>query len=159
MVFVTLGTQDKEFKRLLEHIDLEIEKGTIKEKVVVQKGNTKYESKNMELYDFLDREEYEKFIKECSVLITHGGVGSILTGIQYGKIVIAVPRLSKYKEHVNNHQVQIVESFSNSKYILGLKDLSLFSKVYEKSRHFKPKKFESHTEEIIKKLEDYIDNL
>lgn len=159
MIFVTLGTQDKQFKRLLELIDKEIENKTIKDKVIVQKGNTKYESKNMEIYDFLSKEDYEKYMKECKILITHGGVGSILTGIEYGKVVIACPRLSKYHEHVNDHQVQIVDSFSKSKYILALKDFSSFSKVYEKALSFKPKKFESHTNEVIAKLEEYIDNI
>lgn len=159
MIFVTLGTQDKEFRRLLELIDREIDNGVIKEKVIVQKGNTKYESKNMEIYDFLDNRTYEKYIKECSILITHGGVGSILAGIENGKVVIACPRLSKYKEHVNDHQVQIVDSFSKSKYILALKDFSSFSKIYEKAKKFKPAKFESHTSLVIKKIEDYIDNM
>ena len=42
MILVTLGTQDKEFKRLLESIDKEINNGTITDKVVVQAGCTKY---------------------------------------------------------------------------------------------------------------------
>ena len=159
MIFVTLGTQDKEFKRLLELIDREILNKTIKDKVIVQKGNTKFESKNMEIYDFLSKEDYDKYMKECNVLITHGGVGSILTGIEYGKVVIACPRLSKYHEHVNDHQVQIVDSFSKSKYILALKDFSCFPKIYEKALSFKPKKFESQTNEVIEKLEEYIDNI
>lgn len=159
MIFVTLGTQDKEFRRLPLLIEEKIKDGTIKEEVILQKGNTKFESKYMKVYDFMEKEFFEKCIKECSILITHGGVGSILTGLEYGKIVIACPRLSKYKEHVNDHQIQIVDSFSNSKYILALKDFTNFNKVYNKAFEFKPKKFISHREIIIKKIEDYIDNL
>ena len=59
MIFVTLGTNDEEFPRLLKAIDKEIEKGTIKEKVVVQAGCTKYSSKNMEILDLVPREEFE----------------------------------------------------------------------------------------------------
>ena len=96
MILVTLGTQDKTFERLLKTIDEQIDKGNIKEKVVVQAGSTKYESDNMEIHDFLTREEYDEYIKKCDLLITHGGVGTILSGLNNGKVVIATPRLAKY---------------------------------------------------------------
>ena len=124
MIFVTLGTQDKSFERLLQAIDREIERGNIKEKVVVQAGYTKYESKNMEVLDLVSQDEFDKLMKSCSLLITHGGVGSILTGIKYGKPVIAAARLKKYKEHVNDHQIQIVDNSHEEGYIIGIGDVS-----------------------------------
>lgn len=159
MIFVTLGTNDESFERLLKAIDKEIEKKTIKERVIVQAGCTKYESKNMEIFDLIPRDEFDKLISECDLLITHGGVGSILTGITKGKKVIAVPRLSKYKEHGNDHQLQIVENFSKKKYILAVKDMNKLGKIIEKSKTFKPQKFVSNTNNIINMIEDYIDNL
>lgn len=159
MIFVTLGTNDESFERLLKAIDKEIDKKTIKERVVVQAGCTKYESKNMEIFDLIPRDEFDKLISECDLLITHGGVGSILTGITKGKKVIAVPRLSKYKEHGNDHQLQIVENFSKKKYILAVKDMNKLGKIIEKSKTFKPQKFVSNTNNIINMIEDYIDNL
>ena len=95
MILVTLGTNDESFERLLKAIDKEIEKGTIKDRVVVQAGCTKYESKNMEIMDLVPREEFDKLISECDLLITHGGVGSILTGINYGKKVIYIESFAK----------------------------------------------------------------
>lgn len=159
MIFVTLGTNDEEFTRLLKAIDKEINNGTIKERVVVQAGCTKYESKNMEIMDLVPREEFDKLISECDLLITHGGVGSILTGINKGKKVIAVPRLAKYNEHGNDHQLQIVENFSKRKYILAVKDMNKLGKTIEKAKKFKPQKFESNTHNIIDMIENYIDNL
>lgn len=159
MILITLGTQDKSFERLLKSVDKEIENGNIKEKVIAQIGTTKYESKNMELFDLIPRERFDALIEECSLLITHGGVGSILTGVTKGKKVIAAPRLSKYKEHINDHQIQIVERFAKEKYILELKDFSKLGKIIEKSKSFKPKKFVSNTQNLIEHLEEYIDNL
>ena len=159
MIFVTLGTNDESFTRLLKAIDREIENKTIKEKVIVQAGCTKYKSKNMEIFDLIPQEEFNRLISECDLLITHGGVGSILTGINKNKKVIAVPRLSKYNEHGNDHQLQIVENFSNRKYILAVKDLNQLGKTIEKARTFKPKKFVSNTNNIINMIEEYIDNL
>lgn len=159
MILITLGTQDKSFERLLKAVDKEIENGKIKEKVIAQIGTTKYESKNMELFDLIPREKFDDLIEECSLLITHGGVGSILTGVTKGKKVIAAARLSKYGEHVNDHQTQIVEMFAKEKYILELKDFSKLGKLIEKSKSFKPKKFVSNTQNLIEHLEGYIDNL
>ena len=85
MILVTLGTQDKKFDRLLKAIDKEIENKNIKEKVIVQAGYTKYKSNNMEIFDLVSEEKLEKLIKQCDLLITHGGVGSILLGIRNNK--------------------------------------------------------------------------
>ena len=125
MIFVTLGTQDKGFDRLLKQIDKEIEKGTIKEKVVVQAGHTKYESKNMEIFDLVSTDEFEEYMDKASIVITHGGVGSILAGIKRGKVVIAAARLAKYKEHNNDHQKQIIREK-----LLSLKSLLVIQRIW-----------------------------
>lgn len=157
MILVILGTQDKKFPRLLEAIDNEIEKGTIKDRVVVQAGQTQYSSNNMEIFDFVPAPEFDKLLDEADLIITHGGAGSILTAIKKGKTVIAAARLAKYKEHHNDHQKQIIKEFANQGYILELKDFQKLEKVLEKSKTFKPKKFESNTQNMVKLLEDYIE--
>lgn len=158
MIFVTLGTQDKSFSRLLEAIDKEIEKGNIKEKVVVQAGLTDYHSSNMEIFDLIPADEFDKYIEKSDLVITHGGAGSILTAIKKNKKVIAAARLSKYKEHTNDHQKQIVKEFSEQGYILELRDFNKLGKLIEKSKTFKPKKFESNTDNMIKLIENYIED-
>ena len=157
MIFVTLGTQDKSFTRLLEAIDREIDNGTIKEKVIVQAGLTKYKSKNMEIFDLVPADKFEKYIDKASLIITHGGAGSILTAIKHEKKVIAAARLAKYKEHTNDHQKQIVKEFSKDGYILELRDFNKLGKLIEKSKTFIPKKFESNTKNMISLIENYID--
>ena len=158
MIFVILGTQDKEFPRLLEAIDKEIENGVITDKVVVQAGQTKYSSPNMEIFDLLPAPEFEKYIDKADLIITHGGAGSILSAIKKGKKVIAAPRLAKYKEHHNDHQKQIIGEFASLGYILELSDFNKLGKLIEKSKTFKPKKFESNTSNMIKLIENYIEN-
>ena len=158
MIFVTLGTQDKTFKRLLEDIDKWANKNKIKEKIIVQAGFTKYESKNMEIFDLLDKDDFDKYIKECDLLITHGGVGSILTGLKNNKKVIACPRLAKYNEHMNDHQVQIIKRFTDAGYILPYYENDDLGKIIAKSKNFKPKKYISNTDNMIKIIKDFIAN-
>jgi len=159
MIFVTLGTQDKPFTRLLEAVENQIKKGNIKEKVIVQAGQTKYDSKYMEVYDLLSQNDFEKYIKDCSLLITHGGVGNILTGLNYNKKIIAAPRLFKYGEHANDHQVEIIDEFSCKGYIMKLETFSKLDKVIEDSKKFKNKKYKSNNEKFCKNLKNELDKL
>ena len=158
MIFVTLGTQDKSFKRLLDSIEKEIEKGTIKEKVVVQAGYTKYDSPHMEIFDLIDKDDFDKYVKDCDLLITHGGVGSILTGLKNDKKVIACPRLFKYNEHMNDHQIQIIERFTDAGYLLPFNENDDLGAIIKKSKTFKPKKYKSNTKNMIELISNYIDN-
>lgn len=160
MILVTLGTQDKPFVRLLKAIDDEITKGNIKEKVVVQAGYSmdKYETSNMEMFDLIDREAFNKLVNECSLLITHGGVGSILTGLKANKKVIACPRLFKYKEHINDHQTQIINEFAKAGYILAYNENDDLEDILKKAKNFKPQKYVSNSNNLVQIIKDFIDN-
>lgn len=157
LILVTLGTQDKGFERLLKQVEAEIEKKNITEKVVVQAGHTKYKSDKMEIFDFVSSQELEKLVDSSRIIITHGGVGSILMGLKKNKIVIAAPRLKKYREHTNDHQKQIVSEFSKRGYILELKDFSKLGKLLLKADTFRPKKFVSNTPNFVNNIENYIE--
>ena len=112
----------------------------------------------MEIFDLVDRDKFSELIIDCDLLITHGGVGSILTGLKNNKKVIAVPRLSKYGEHVNDHQIQIIERLSEEGYILKYMEDDDLGKVLKKVSKFKPKKYISNTNKFIKVIESFIDD-
>lgn len=158
LIFVTLGTNDKSFKRLLKEIDKQIVLGNIKEKVIVQSGYTKYKSNNMKIIDLMSMSEFNKNIEKCNLLITHGGVGTILDGLKLEKKIIAFPRLSKYSEHVNDHQVEIIDEFSKEGYILTGK-ISNLNDIIKSSRDFVPKKYKSNNSHFNKMIINFIDNI
>ena len=158
MILVLLGTQNNSFHRLLEKIDELIEKKVIQEKVVVQAGHTKYESENMQIFSLIPQEELEKYQEKADLIITHGGVGSIVSSIKLEKKVIAIPRLHQYQEHVNDHQLDIVESFDKLGYIIGIKDVSELEVALQRVEKFKPREYVQNTGNIIKIVEDFIDN-
>lgn len=158
MILVTLGTGEYQFNRLMEAIQKQINKGNIKDKVVVQIGHTKFESKDMEIFDLIPIEEFNKLMSECDLLITHGGVGSITTGLQNNKKIIAAARLEKYGEVANDHQLQIIKNFSDAGYIISLDNFNDLGKVIKQVKSFKPKKYKSNTNNMINILKDYIDN-
>ncbi len=158
MILVTLGTQNNDFKRILEEIERNIEDGTITDDVVVQKGYTKFESKKMTLYNELSKDEMNKLIKKADLVITHGGVGSIIGAITQGKKVIAIPRLKRYNEHVNDHQLDIVKSFDEMGYIIGISDEKELKRALKRAQKFIPKKYIRNTGHIIEIIDDFITN-
>ncbi len=158
MILVLLGTQNNSFHRLLEKIEECIQNQIITQEVVVQAGYTKYTSKNMKIFDFISKEEIEKLQKKANVIITHGGVGSIIQSITKGKKVIAIPRLHIYQEHVNDHQKEIVEIFNERGYIIGIQDLQKLEQALEKIESFQPKKYKQNHEKMLKIIEEFIEN-
>ena len=139
MILVLLGTQNNSFHRLLEEIQKNIDNGNIQEEVVVQKGYTKFESKDMTLYNELPIEKFNELIQKADLVITHGGVGSIISSVTRGKKVIAVPRLKKYNEHVNDHQLDIIQTFDEMGYIIGIQEVQQLGEAIKKIKELKPK--------------------
>lgn len=148
MILVTLGTQHQEFTRLLDYI----EKSKIKDEIIVQAGYTKYKSKKMKMFDFIDYDKMAEYVKDADLIITHGGTGSIIGPLKEGKKVIACARLAKYGEHVDDHQTEIVDVFSDEGYILKLDENTKLDDLIKKIKTFKPKEFKSNTKNFIKKL-------
>lgn len=158
MILVMLGTQKNDFSRLLKEIEKCIDDGTINEEVIVQAGSTKYKTNKMKLFDLIGRDELDRKKQEARFIITHGGVGSIVGALKMNKKVIAIPRLKQYKEHVNDHQKQIVENFDQKGYIKGVIDITDLKKAIKEIDKFIPKKFVSNTQSIISIVENYIDS-
>ena len=157
MILVMLGTQNNSFHRLLEEIEKNIEKGIIKEQVIVQAGYTKFKSRHMEIFDLITKEKLEELQEEANLIITHGGVGSIISSIEKGKKVIAVPRLHEYGEHVNNHQKEIVKDFNDKGYIIGIENIEQLKDALIKSKDFKPIKYKHNNEKMLKIIQEFID--
>ncbi len=156
MILVSLGTQDRSFVRLLEAVEKQIKLGNIHERVVVQAGFTSFHSDHMEIFDMIPNEEFHKLLMECDVLITHGGVGTIVDALKAHKKVIAAARLQKYHEHKNNHQKQIIHEFAKRHYLLELDDFDELGEVLLKAKTFEPKAYVSHTNLFANHLSEYI---
>ena len=157
MIFVSLGTQKFQFNRLLKAMDDLKGKGIINDTVLAQRGNSDYIPKNYKSTAFMDKEEFLKNIQDCSLMICHSGVGTIISGLDYEKKIIVMPRLAKYKEHVDDHQVEIARIFEKQGYILMAdKEEQLYEKIRQ-AESFTPKKYASSTHRIEKLIVDFIE--
>lgn len=152
MIFVTLGTFEMKFERILK----EIESLDINDEVIIQSGYTDFKSNKYRVVKFMDKDEFKMNLDKADLIICHGGVGTILEAINNNKKVIAIPRLEKYDEHVDNHQIEIVEKFTNQGYILSSKNEKNLKKLMKKSREFDFKSYHSDIDKFIDTLDMYI---
>jgi len=119
---VTVGSHYQGFERLVKKMDEIAEK--INEKVVMQIGNTKYKPVNAQYFDFIESfEEIERLNREARVVVCHAGAGSILTALEQRTPVIVVPRLKKFNEHMDDHQVDIAEAMSENQRVKVVYDM------------------------------------
>lgn len=156
MIFITLGSQKFQFNRLLKAIDKQIEEGKITDKVFAQIGASDYEPVNYMFKDFLSRDEFAERTDNSNIVIAHGGTGAIIGAVKKGKKVIAVPRLAKYGEHVDNHQLQLVEQFRDLDLICECQDCNEIWKLIEKVKYKKYRSYQSNSGAIINNIEKYI---
>ena len=107
MIFVCVGSRDYQFNRLLEQLDRLVEEGVVTDRIMAQIGQSEYEPKHYEWQRFLDRDAFKQYQSDADLIISHAGTGALIGALKLEKQVIAVPRLAKYGEHIDDHQTQI----------------------------------------------------
>lgn len=112
MIFVTVGTHEQAFNRLIKHIDGLKRDGCIRDDVIIQTGYSTYEPQYCAWQKLYSYQKMTQFVKEARIIITHGGPSSFIMPLQINKIPIVVPRQKKFQEHVNNHQVDFTKEVS-----------------------------------------------
>ncbi len=156
MIFVTIGTQQQNFQRLFDYIN----NIDTNEKIIVQKGKSKHKlNKKIITYDFIPYEEMEKYIRKARIIITHGGGGTVFKALKLNKKVIIVPRLSKYKEHINDHQLEFSKYLQEKNYCFTVETEEDFQEALKKIDSYQFTKYKSGEKEFIKNIENEIDKL
>ena len=124
MIFVTVGTHEQPFNRLLKEMDDLVKKGNIKESVVMQTGYSTFKPKYCKYKSMFSFEEMKDYVAKAHIVITHGGPSSFIEVIQAGKIPIVVPRLKEFDEHINDHQLKFIQLIAKkSKNIIPIYDI------------------------------------
>jgi UDP-N-acetylglucosamine transferase subunit ALG13 len=151
MIFVTVGTHEQQFNRLVKEVDNLIEKGQIKEEMFVQLGYSDYIPKNCIWKKLLSYDRIEQYLDEARIVITHGGPATFMNVIQKGKVPIVVPRQKQFGEHVNNHQLEFAKRLVEEGYSLDV--------VEDVSDLWYAIKRNENTQEIIKsRNEIFVEN-
>lgn len=163
MIFVTVGTHEQSFERLVKEIDELKGSGVINEEVIIQKGYTDYQPKNCAAHKLIGYEDMQKYLEEARIIITHGGPASFIAPLTIGKVPIVVPRQKEFDEHVNNHQLEFVEqvvSRDNSLIpVYDIKDLKDKIVNYETIVKNMQENYKSNNKKFNEELEKEIKSL
>jgi UDP-N-acetylglucosamine transferase subunit ALG13 len=156
LIFVTVGTQKFPFDRLFIELDRLIGEGLLKEEVVAQIGYSKYQPKNFSTFQFLTEDEVEKFMNSSRIVITHAGTSSIITCMKKKKKTVVIPRLSKFNEHIDDHQIEIATLFKEKNAVELVENIEdLHKKILEcESKEYDFLTFDNHL--LLGSIRDYI---
>lgn len=156
MILITVGSQKFQFNRLLKEIDELIENKIIKEEVFAQIGVSDYKPKNYKYVDFMSQDEFSNKMDEADIIITHAGTGVIVNAVKKEKKVIGVPRLAKYEEHVDDHQIQLIDEFTSLGFIEPAYETEDIERALKNVKKKKYNKYISNTDAIIDSIEKFI---
>ena len=154
MIFLTLGTHPQQFNRLLMAVDSLLKSGKIREKVVAQIGASDYKPRNFNSFDFIGDKKRERLMKKASLIISHAGAGTIIDALNLKKKIIVVPRLKKFGEHTNDHQIEIAGALEAEGKVLAVYDIANLAERICEAKKFK-RKLVYHSR-LAKKLFDYL---
>lgn len=130
MIFVTVGTHEQPFDRLLKYMDGLAHDGALGEEVVMQTGYTDFQPRSCRWQKLYPYEEMNRLMDEARIVITHGGPSSFIMPLQRGRIPVVVPRRQEFGEHVNDHQVDFCRQVAQrQKSIIVVEDIEQLSEV------------------------------
>ncbi len=133
LIFVTVGTHKDQFDRLIKTVDELVARGAIADKVVMQTGNSTYEPKNCEFYRFVGSDKFEELYKTADIIICHAGAGSIINALKNKKHLVIVPRLKKFHEHTDDHQLDLANAMEKEGKAVCVRDVETISEAVKKA--------------------------
>lgn len=153
MIFVTVGTHEQPFNRLIQKVDELVRDGKIKEEVFIQIGYSTYEPKYTKWAKVIGYDEMADCLKKADVVVTHGGPSTYMQVLRLGKIPVVVPRQLKFNEHVNDHQLWVSKQVMDKGYPLILcENIENLLSDIKKSKKVVNILENSHNKEFIDKL-------
>ena len=162
MIFVTVGTHEQPFTRLVEYMDKWAE--THDEEVLIQTGFTPYVPKHCAWQKLFPQKEIYELNKKARVVITHGGPSCYIDVLRINKIPIVVPRQHRFDEHIDDHQLVIGREFkTRNNNIILVEDIEKLGDVLDRydelADSMKDNKFVPHSREFCDDLTKIIDQL
>ncbi|GAB4315562.1 MAG: hypothetical protein Kow0019_15760 [Methanobacteriaceae archaeon] len=152
MIFGLVGTNSWDFTRLIKELDMIASETD--EEVVLQIGNNKIRPKYAEYFNFKSKREIEAFYKRSRVIVAHAGIGILLSAIRYKKPIIIVPRMKKYGEHFDDHQIDTAKQLEKE----GITVLWDITKLKSFLINQNLKNYFKKNNDLIYNLKNYIKN-
>jgi len=162
MLFLTVGTHEQQFNRLLEAIDTLVETGRIQDEVFAQIGYCTYTPRHYEATTMMPYKQMQTYLHDADVVVSHGGPSTFMSAMAFGKVPVVVPRMEKYGEHVNDHQVDFVKAvYERYGSIIPVYEIDKLAEAISEARDANTPGhvIESHNAEFVAELSRLIDGL
>ena len=161
MIFVTVGTHEQQFNRLVEYMDRWA--STHEEEVIIQTGFSTYKPKKATWSKLYPYKTMIDIVENARIVITHGGPSSFIMPLQIGKIPIVVPRNHAFDEHVNNHQIdfcrKVEEQQGNIIVVENVLKLDETINFYNDLSHHCRNEMSSNNQNFCAEFEKIVDEL
>ena len=158
MIFLTVGTQFS-FDRLVKSVDQAFDERLINEEIFAQIGETSYKPLNFESVVSLEKNVFDKRLREASSVISHAGMGTITMALKNHKPLLVMPRLKRYREHVNDHQVATARKFEELGHILAVYDAKDLPNGIRKLKNFVPRERKASPDAIADRIRRFLNSL
>lgn len=156
MIFVTMGTYPLPFDRLIKAIDDLAQQGVFEEEVFAQIGYCRYLPKSIPYKKMMEKELFDETLASASQLIGHAGMGTITLALDHMKPLLVMPRLKKYGEHVNDHQLGTAHKFEDLGHVLAAYNINELSTKIQKLKTFVPKSRKSGAGHVAARIETFL---
>jgi UDP-N-acetylglucosamine transferase subunit ALG13 len=158
MILLTVGTQFP-FDRLVKAVDNALDEGLIKDEIFAQIGESSYRPRNFESVKSVDRCIFDEWVQRSSGIISHAGIGTIALALRNGKPLVAMPRLRRYREVVNDHQLAIARNFAHRGYILVAYEVDDLQREIQHLKSFSPPRREADTKAVTSRVHQFLESL
>ena len=158
MIFLTVGTQFP-FDRFIRAVDNIFDQGLIDEEIFAQIGETSYKPRNFESVASLEKKVFDECFKKASSVMSHAGIGTITVALKNHKPLLVMPRMKRYKEHVNDHQVSTAKKFEELGHILAVYDVKDLPNGIRKLKNFIPRERKASPDAIAERIRRFLNKL
>lgn len=157
-LFVPLGTQKFPFNRLVKALNRLVESGVYSPQEIVMQSTIYEERPLFTHHEIIPLETFNSYLDKAEVIITHSGVNSIISSMNRRKPLIIVPRMKKFGEHVDDHQIEIADLMEQKFQVLVAKDMNGLTDLIEKAKHHAYKQYQSKNAELVEAIRDIIND-
>jgi UDP-N-acetylglucosamine transferase subunit ALG13 len=147
------------FDRLIRSVDEMVGAGLIRDPIVAQIGDGKYEPRHMPFDRFLGKPEYDRRVNEASMLVAHAGAGTIAMALALHKPLLVLPRRKRFGEHVNDHQVATARRFEQLGHVLVAYEAPEISAKIEALRAFSPRRRNADPQALARRIGQFLESL
>jgi len=158
MIFLTVGTQFS-FDRLVQAVDSAVRQGLIQEEIFAQIGPCSYKPQNMEYVEMLEKRAFESYLQEALGIISHAGMGTITMALDHNKPLLVVPRMKRFREHVNDHQLATARKFEQLGHVLTAYNMEDLPEKVKQLKSFVPRQRKAQPQAVAERISRFISQI